>query len=414
MKTPLVFFKRLFMPSALGCLIFGLFFLAAPTVFNQQERNLINPDLKGDAAIKAIKAFSVEERRTLSKRERQRLSVEPLDLSALNNIALLEGLANHTEAAQAIALEASNRSLRDIQSQLSALRLYLIKKDYAKASYHLDGLLVSEPLFAPKLYPSINTLINDDAAAELLAKTLNRNPPWRSGFITALIENDKTSQLTFKLFSQLRKTGGAPDKYELLAYLRKMTASGDYEGAYFVWLDSLDETALLKVGNVFDGGFDLEPKNQIFDWSVYPFTNAEVGVIQKQDNSKNRLLRLSFYNTTEQFGNVSQMTRLRPGHYTFSAAYMANAFKAAGGLKVQVVCIEAGSALGESEPFVVSSPWQTFGFEFRVPNEKCAEQLLRIISASAAALDARLDGEILFDDFKITDQSQSDNRQKAP
>jgi hypothetical protein len=414
MNTPLVSFKRLFMPSVLGWMIAGLLFFAAPTIFYQQERSLISPDLQGEAAVNAIKALSAEQRKVLSEREKQRLFVEPLDLSALNNIALLESLENHADAAQAIALEASNRSLRDIQSQLSALRLYLIKKDYAKASYHLDGILVSDPLLAPSLYPSISTLINDDAAAELLAKILNRNPPWRSGFITALVENDKTSQLAFKLFSQLRKSGGAPDKYELLSYLRKLTASNDYDRAYFVWLDSLDETALLKVGNVFDGGFDLEPKNLIFDWSVYPFTNAEVGVIQKQDNSKNRVLRLSFYKTTEQFGNVSQMIRLHPGHYAFSGTYMANGFKAAGGLKAQVICIEVGSALGESEPFVSSSPWQSFGFEFKVPVEKCTVQLLRIISASPAILDAKLDGEILFDDFKITDKSQGDDKQKVP
>jgi hypothetical protein len=406
--------KQVLLPVILVFLIIALLFMAIPKAFNQPERNLIDPNLRGEAAVNAVKALRPEDRKSLSMRERQRLTAEPFDVSALDNLALLEDLDNHAEAAQSIALEASDRSLRNIQSQFRALRLYLLKKDYAKASYHLDGILVSDPQMAPSLYPSISALFNDDAAVELLAKTMNRNPPWRSSLVNALVENDNTSQLAFKLFSQLRRTGGAPDKYELLSYLKKLTSSNQYERAYFVWLDSLDETALRKVGNVFDGGFDLEPKNQIFDWSVYPFSKADIGVIQRRDNLKNRVLRLSFYNTTEQFGNVSQMTRLRPGQYVFSGSHLANAFKVAGGLKVQIICVEAGSALGESKPFVDSSPWQSFSFEFKVPDEKCAVQLLRIISASPAILDAKLDGEILFDDFSILEKLQNDNQQKTP
>ena len=365
-------------------------------------RNIIDPTLSGDAAIKALSALKGEQRAALLEREKKRLAAEPLDISAINNLAVLESLSGNAKPAEAYALQSASRTLRDTQSQLGALRLYLIQKDYAKAMYHLDGILVSDPELGTSVFPSVGSLLGDDDATVELAKTLNRNPPWRKDFLFWLNANDKNDQMTFKLFNQLRKQGGVASTSEILEYLRKLIAHKNYDRAYFVWLDSLDQTALLKVGNVFDGNFDLDAKNQYFDWNLYPFANGEIGVVTKRDDEKNRVLRLSFYNTTEVFANVEQYMRIRPGTYQFDGEETANGLKAVAGLKFVVYCADMGTVLGESPVFRDSTPWQKFSFNFAIPEADCQTQLLRLQSASTAVLDAKLDGEILFDSFKIS------------
>jgi hypothetical protein len=393
--------SRLVMPLCLACLVAALIVMAFPIWTTVPTRNLIDPALSGDAAVKALTGLTERQRATFQEREKKRLAAEPLDVSALNNLAVLESLAGNTKSAEAYALESASRTLRDTQSQVGALRLYLIRKDYVKAMYHLNGALVSDPELGNSVFPSVGSLLADDEATAQLAKTLNQNPTWRKDFLFWLNANDKNDQLTFKLFNQLRKQGGGATTSEILEYLRKLVAHKNYDRAYFVWLDSLDQTALLKVGNLFDGNFDLEAKNQYFDWNFYPFANGEIGIVPKRDDDKDRVLRLSFYNTTEPFANVEQYLRIRPGVYQFSGEETANSLKAVAGLKFVVYCAGSGAVLGQSPAVHDSNPWQKFSFEFTIPDDTCQTQLLRLQSASTAVLDAKMDGEILFDSLAI-------------
>ena len=365
-------------------------------------RNIIDPELSGDDAVKALKALSKEQRTTFVVQEQRRLSDVPLDVAALNNLAVLESLAGNTKSAEAYVLESASRTLRDVQSQLGALRFYLGNKDYAKAMFHLDGILVSKPEFGNIVFPAVSALLDDDAAAAELARTLNRDPPWRKNFVIWLNANDKNDQATLKLYGQLRKQGGGALPSELLEYLRTQMANKNYDRAYFVWLDSLDQTALLKVGNVFDGNFELNTKNQYFDWNLYPFENGEIGIVAKRDDNQNRVLRLSFYNSIKKFANIEQYLRIGPGAYQFEGEVAANGLRAEAGLKFVVSCADTAAALGESSAFRVSKPWEKFSFNFNVPDVGCQTQLLRLQSASTAVLEVKLEGEILFDSLKIS------------
>ena len=371
-------------------------------LIGQPERDLVNPGLEGDAITKALTSLTEHQRAALMKREMERIKTEPLDRSALDNLSLLESLSNNTSQAEAFALESASRTLRDVQSQLSVLNLYIVKKDYAKAMYHLDSILVSDPQLAPSLFPGVVANLEDDNSMNQFAKTLNRNPPWRGEFFTWLNANDKSDELTFKIFNQLRKQGGEVTTFETLDYLRKIISRRDYDRAYFVWLDSLDPFALRKVGNIFDGDFDLEAKNLYFDWTLYPLVNSEIGIVARRNDPTNRALRLAFYNSTEMFANALQYLRLRSGSYLFTGQEAANGFKTVAGLKLFVFCVDSGALLGESIAFRDSAAWQNFSFEFKVPDEACQTQVLRIQSASPAVLDAKMDGEVLFDSFDVS------------
>jgi hypothetical protein len=392
---------RYFPVAGIALFVTALCAVGAPGLISPPDRDIISPNLVGDAVAKAITALAPEQRETLIKRERNRLQSEPLDSSALDNLSILESLENNSGKAEAFASESARRSLRNVQAQLSILRIYLKNQDYANAMFSLDGVLMSEPQLKDQLFPSVASVINNEQALHELAKVLNRNPAWRGAFFLWLGNNDKSDQVTFRLFNSLRKQGGQPSSEELQAYINTLFGNKDYDRAYFVWLDSLDQNELKKVGNVFDGGFDLEPKNRNFDWTIIPFANAEMTIVPRGEDQTKRALRLSFFNSKSLFGHVFQFLRLQQGHYRFEGEEAGQNFRSPGGLKFTVSCADTGAVLGSSEVFDTTAPWKTFSFDFAIPAESCLLPILRLQSASSAVLDTAMNGEILFDNIKI-------------
>ena len=391
----------LLLPVLIGVLVVAVAVLGAFNAISSPERSLVDPSLEGKAAVDALAALTPEQLANLVEREKRRLTAEPLDVTALNNLAILEDLSKNPGKSEAYVVESASRTFRDTQAQLTALRAYATDKNFERAMYHLDGVLVSDPDLRERLFPSVAGLLQSPDALEAFVKRLNRSPPWRKDFLYWLNNNDANDLLTFRLFGQLRKQGGSVTDSELLEYLRRLIGKHQYDKAYFVWLDSLNQNALLKVGNIFDGEFDLEPKNQFFDWSISRFNNAELGIVKGTDKARGRVLRLSFFGSVEKFDHVSQYLRLKPGTYSFEGHHAAANLRAPDGLKITLSCAVSGEILGESEAFRESTPWRSFTFGVNVPADGCQTQYMRLRSASAAILDAKLDGEMQFDGFRI-------------
>jgi hypothetical protein len=364
-------------------------------------RNLIGEALDQGEAAKRLAALSEGTRKGLMQREAKRLREEPLDATALVNLWVLKNLDGDEPGSRPFALEAAKRSLRDPMAQLVAIRANLEKKDLAQAFQHLDGLLTSNPEMDQEIYPSILQLLASNDAVAKLSRVLKRNPPWRNPFLIWLIRNDSSGQIAFRVFSEIRKAGGIVADGELRAYLAWLLQQKSFEKGYFVWLDSLDERALLKVAGIFDGQFDLDSHNLSFDWNIDQPANAEISISQRSDAPGNRNLRLQFYNSSKPFGHVYQYLRLRPGKYTLAGEWSANNFSGPAGLQWKLTCAERSGLIGQSEDFNHSAPWSAFTAEFEVPDNECQTQLLRLQSASDAVLDVKLDGEIRFDNMSV-------------
>jgi hypothetical protein len=364
-------------------------------------RNLIDEVTDKGVAAKKLADLTVEARRALMQREVKRLRDEPLDATALVNLWVLKNLDGDEPGSRPFALEAAKRSLRDPMAQLVAIRANLENKDLAQAFQHLDGMLTSNPEMDQELYPSILQLLGSNDAVAKLSMVLKRNPPWRNPFLIWLIRNDSSGQIVFRVFSEIRKAGGIVADGELRAYLAWLLQQKSFEKGYFVWLDSLDERALLKVAGIFDGQFDLDSHNLTFDWNIDQAANAEISISQRADAPGNRNLRLQFYNSSKPFGHVYQYLRLRPGKHKMTGEWSANNFSGPAGLQWKLTCAERSGEIGQSEAFNHSAPWSAFTAEFEVPADECQTQLLRLQSASDAVLDVKLDGEVRFDNMSI-------------
>jgi hypothetical protein len=72
-------------------------------------------------------------------------------------------------------------------------------------------------------------------------------------------------------------------------------------------------------------------------------------------------------------------------------------------------CINGKSVLGQSQSFAQSGPWANYEFTFVVPEENCDTQVLALESASRAALDTQLSGQMYFDSIKIVSTTATQN-----
>ena len=376
-------------------------FAASVDGINISKHNLINNAKSPEEAGKALLALPPEEIAKLTEREKSRLRLEPLDLQALSNLALLANLSGKSDISYKFSIEAAKRNLRDPFTQLSAAEVHLKQNDFAQSFYHIDALLSSQPTLGDKVFPVLISLLDNPSATTELAKVLKAEPPWRKSFVTWLAENDTTGQRTFTLFGAIRQEQGTVESEENRALITNQIKLKHYDKAYFYWLDSLGPSQLAKVSGLFDGQFSFEPSNQFFDWNILAAQNVDASVVPSGNDNRGRELRIVFVNNTEAYGHVYQYLHLSPGVYTMSGNRASSSLSTTGGLRWSVSCIEPASPIGSSDVFLAPTANEGFNFQVSVPQTGCEFQVLRLLTASSALLDAKISGDIRFQQLQI-------------
>jgi hypothetical protein len=162
------------------------------------------------------------------------------------------------------------------------------------------------------------------------------------------------------------------------------------------------------VERVYDSGFEKEPKNLYFDWTIVPRQNARIAVDFRPATVRNRALSIDFFGDKGYFSNVFQYLQISPGKYTVSFEHMAQSLKAEQGLVWSVTC-ENGTPLGRSLQMQESTSWKTLSFPINIPSTDCATQIIKLESASAAELDTLISGQVYFDSVMIVPFEESKN-----
>jgi hypothetical protein len=348
-----------------------------------------------------LTALSEVQRLALIKSEKEIFSNEPLDSSTLVNLSVLYSLQGDKIRADRLTQLGADRSYRDMGAQVSAMRLSLENKDFSNALYRLDGLLRSNPKQAGDFFQVLNSVAGTEVGLKAVTTLLKTNPPWRQQYLNDTAVHVENSKLLYQIFTDLRKLDVSVEDAELRPFLYNLMGAKSYEAAYFVWLDSLSPEALRKTGMIFDGSFDLTPRNMTFDWNIIPAKNAEITVKARPGSATNRSLKLQLLNAAWSQANVYQYMRLGEGAYHLSAEAMAENLKTDGGLLWKLSCIESGVTLGRSPILAKSGPWLGFDFDFTIPAEGCNTQIIGLNPASSAALDQVISGRVYYDNFKI-------------
>lgn len=337
----------------------------------------------------------------LTQRSLSKLANSPLDAQALQNLAVVLALQGEPEKTEKLHLLLARYSLRNTAAQIVAVNLLTSKGKFDEALFRLDAIIRADPAQQEPYFASIMKLAENTTAMPAIALTLAAEPPWRKALMTYAANHDQSGLLTYKLLKGLRDSGAVIQGAELRNILAAWVKAGDYERAYFVWLDLLSDGELKSLKLVYDGQFSREARNQFFDWNFGSADNVRIGIARRPGSAVELSLLLDFIGFKGNFSHVSQMLRLSPGIYDVAFDQMAQALKSPGGLTWRIKCLGTSVTLGQSTTILQSMPWGPSAFSVTVPDEGCETQILRLESASTAKLDTAVTGQVYFDDMRI-------------
>lgn len=333
---------------------------------------------------------------------REALLADPMDGVAYRLLAdVARARGQPAEALQRYEL-AAQRAPRDLPSHGWLAAHYLQAGDYARLLAHIDALLRVEPELSRQIYPDLVRIAAMPPAQPSLLHVLQRQPPWRSGFVTLLAQTVPDARSIAPLMEQLRHGTHSLADNELAAWLDRLIRDRQWGAAYLTWVAQLPREKQHAIGNVFNGGFDWEPSNSGFGWRFDRVAGAHVDRAETPGAGNTYALRIAFDNQRVPFSHVRQMLALTPGHYRLDGRARLDSLDTELGLVWQLTCAESNRQLASTSPFLGNSPWHPFSIEFTVPDDGCGGQWLRLVLPARIPAEQRIGGVAWFDDLKIS------------
>ena len=394
--------RRISLLGVVSILLLGL--CATPALIEFFTPNVAAPEFtqKTDAAeiVAAIKAMPDNEVEAMRQRQIADFIHAPLESTALDPLLLVDDVKGSREETARWTTVMADRTLRDVPMQLSAIQYALARNDYAEVFHRYDALIRTQVSARPQFYAAIDQILAIPAARDDFAKTLGSDPPWRTEFLNDAFRGKLPAESSYRLLTLLKVTPNPPQQGELAELINRLLSEKLDDTAYFVWLDFLSDADIKKAHALFDGGFDLPPRNLFFDWTMNQQSGAEARIIERAVGSSDRVLRVQFTSFQGFYGSVQQFTRLTPGSYVLRGQEKAEDMHATAGLSWILRC-RNNTELGRSKPTLVETDWSEFQFSFEVPAEGCPTQFLRLESASRLVADQNVSGTLYFDDMAI-------------
>lgn len=311
-----------------------------------------------------------------------------------------EQVGNRRKAAELYAL-AVQRGPRDLPSLAWLMDYEMSIGDYAAALTRIDRMLRIEPELAMKLESTLAAMALDARAQPEVARLLERQPPWRTLFLSKLLARSPEPQSLFSLVERLRSGPSGLAAEELAAWLDRLIRSHEWGTAYLTWVESLPPEASQRVGNVYDGDFSREPTDTGFDWRFDPIKGAIISRSEADAGAQNYALRVEFDGSRVPFRNVRQLLALAPGNYQLRFRARMENLRAERGLVWTLGCAEGGRPFGETEPLSGRTGWRQYVMDFEVPATNCGGQWLVLRIPARIAAEQRASGTAWFDDLAI-------------
>ena len=285
----------------------------------------------------------------------------------------------------------------DIQLQMG--HFWVRQGELTRAVEGWGVAMEMQPNLRPLVFPDLLALIELPQNQPLVSPLFAKQSSWSDEFFLYAVKN-AAYPATLKMLYLARQGAKTPATAEMRkAYLDRLMHDAMWADAYFVWMNSLNEQQIKGLGNVYDGGFELDAPEEGFAWH---FTNAE-GVLVVPEvtfgTSGSRALHVAFKGTHRiQPMIASQTMMLGEGGYKLSGKVRLDNIAAVNGLNWVVACGQAD--LAATGYFIEKSQWQHFEVPFKVP-ANCPAQEIRLMVHPVDAKRQDLTGSVWFDDMAI-------------
>lgn len=316
---------------------------------------------------------------------------------------LAQSQGDHASALQMYEI-ASQRSPRDLRAHSWLRAEYLRTRQAGPAMRHTDLILRVQPELGSLEFPLLVQLAAVPEVQGALTEVLLRQPPWRQSFVATLCRDAADSKAIAPMMARLRAGEAGLSEGELAAWLERLVKDGQWGQAYLTWASWLPATQRPGLGNVFDGGFELDPANLGFGWRFDRVSGAYLERLGTQGAGGQRALRVAFDDQRVAFRHVRQMLALPPGDYRLIGRSKADGLRSERGLVWTLRCHADGRELGQSEPVRGVTPWRSFRVNFTVPAHDCGGQWLELSVPARIAAERRIGGQAWFDDLRIAAQ----------
>ena len=296
---------------------------------------------------------------------------------------------------------AAARGPRDLPSQTWLANRALARGDFPAALTRIDIILRVEPELGPKIFPVLAALALRAREQPAVAHILERQPPWRPTFMQNLLRSTPDSAAVFGLVELLRHAPHGLSDDELGWWLDRLITEHRWPTAYLTWAASLDPAQRESIGNVFDGGFELEPSQQGFGWRFGRPPGARVSQEQVTGAAGTLALRVAFEDRRIPFQDVRQLLALSPGSYLFSGRSRLEQLRTERGLIWQLSCAEDNRVIAETEPFAGNHGWRIFEQSVTIPADNCGAQWLTLLLPARIPAEQRIGGTAWFDALEL-------------
>ena len=273
-----------------------------------------------------------------------------------------------------------------------------------KALQHWRALLITDISYGSKIFPVLTKVAENPESLYLIKPLAIAPPPWWGQFYKYLAE--KTIKIdaliavtSMRDLSEVKLSG---DERRYL--VRRLLKEQIWSGAYLVCINGLDSEQRKYLGNIYNGGFELEPTNEGFDWVFPRVRGVEFNRQETYSLVGIKALHLTFSGQEIRFNHLRQYLFLPAGDQEFQVGIRMNQLSSRGGLKWVVRCSgDVSRVLGESNRILGTSGWYKLRFHFTVPanDTACESQLLQLESTGKNNYDHKLEGEIWFDSLAI-------------
>lgn len=319
----------------------------------------------------------------------------------------LRVLAQAAEAAgkQALALKLFQQAVvlapRDLPSQAWLLRSALQRRDAVAAVTHLDALLRLRPELLDSLQSQAEILAVNDVTRPEWVKVLLKAPPWRAAYLQRLGASPVPSEDLSPLFAALgRQAELSPE--EINPWLERLRRENRMPQAYLTWANLLPEAQRKRLGNVFDGGFEMPPEEHSgpFAWRSGSPNGSLVLWTETRGTVGESSYSVQFEGVRTPFADLAQALVLPPGDWQLQWRAKAENLDSPRGLIWRIHCEPDGRILAESEAMKGRFDWRVMEQAFTVPGD-CIGQTLTLMIPARIPAETLINGTLWLDEVRI-------------
>jgi hypothetical protein len=266
--------------------------------------------------LRFLTARSRQQLPAVSQLARQTIEAAPLDHSAARTIAAIDLVSNRPQRAERLFKLVGDNTLRDAMTHAWLLNFAFRDRDFDRVVREADVVLRLDAKLRPAAFAALNQLVADGNVIPTLAKTLEGNPPWRAGYLSAMGQEQAARSNQLRLFTLLRRGPTPPTAEELRTFFLTNANSTPLAQLTREYRALSPHQFAADEQRMRDGNFEGTRAFGPFTWTYFSGESgfAEVGT---SPTGVGRSLYIEFEGR-RQATAASQFLTLTPGSYTLS------------------------------------------------------------------------------------------------